>query len=44
MGNDTELVDNEEEKRNIFDSTDEVERGERNVLFVFIDELVLEPQ
>ena len=44
MGNDTELVDNEEQKRNIFDSADEVLRGERNVLFVFIDELVLEPQ
>lgn len=44
LGNDTELVDNEEQKRNIFDSADEVLRGERNVLFVFIDELVLEPQ
>lgn len=43
MGNDTELVENKEEKRNIFDSIDEVEWEEGNV-FDFIDELVLEPQ
>ena len=43
MGNDTELVENEEEERNIFDSNDEMEREERNVLFDFTYELILEP-
>ena len=43
LRNDTHLLENEEE-RNIFSSIDKVERKERNVLFDFIDELVLEPQ
>ena len=43
LGNDTELVENEEEERNIFDSNDEMEREERNVLFDFTYELILEP-
>ena len=42
FGNDTELIENEEE-RNELDSISEVECEERN-LFDFIDELVLEPQ
>ena len=44
MKYDTELRENKEEEINIFHSIDKMEREERNVLFDFIDELVLEPQ